>query len=58
MGLLSVEEDNLDKVRAFIRDKIGPEYLKVFDNLWARDDEGRLERIAESQLIKRKVKAK
>jgi len=46
VGLSFVDEDNLETVRKFIFD-LGPEYCTVFDSLWARGEEPRLERISE-----------
>ncbi len=49
MGLSQVDNDNLEKVRNFVI-KLGAEFCSLFDSLWARSDESRLERIAEVRL--------
>ena len=46
VGLSFTDEDNLDTVRKFVFD-LGPEYCTVFDSLWTRGEEPRLERINE-----------
>ena len=49
MGLSRVDDDNLEKVREFIK-KIGAEFIAIFDALWTHGDESKLERIAEINL--------
>ena len=46
VGLSVVDEENLEVVREFVN-KLGAEVLAIFDNLWIKGDEKRLERIAE-----------
>ena len=46
MGLVVVDEDNLEVVRNFAQ-KLGGEYRNIFDTLWTHNDESRLEKIAE-----------
>ena len=52
-GLSQVDEENMEKVRSFI-EKLGAEFVAIFDTLWTRDDESRLELIAEARLAERK----
>ena len=54
MGLCRVDENNIRKVREFIKN-MNPELLKVFDNLWA-NTENRLEILSEIELEKELVK--
>ena len=49
MGLSQVDDDNLEKVRGFVTG-LGAEFGAIFDALWTRGDENRLERIAEAKL--------
>ncbi len=49
MELSRVGEENMEKVRKFVID-LGAEFVALFDLLWARDDEARLELIAEARL--------
>jgi hypothetical protein len=49
MALSQVNEENLDKVRAFVKD-LGAEFVAVFDALWTHGEESKLERIAEAKL--------
>ena len=49
MGLSRVDDDNLEKVRKFVK-KIGAEFIAIFDALWTHGDESKLERIAEISL--------
>jgi len=46
VGLSLVDEKNFEKVRNFVSN-LGGEILAAFDNLWARGDNERLEKIAE-----------
>ena len=50
MNLTQVSEQHLEEVRNFVK-KLGSEFVAVFDSLWARGDEKRLEKIAEARLI-------
>ncbi len=49
MSLTQVDEENMEKVRDFIAN-LGAEYTALFDTIWARDNESRLELIAEVRL--------
>ena len=49
MGLSQVAEEYVDKVRAFVTN-LGVEFVAIFDSLWIRGDESRLEIIAEVKL--------
>ena len=49
MGLTRVDETHLTEVRNFVK-KIGAEFVAIFDALWTRGEEERLERIAEEKL--------
>ena len=51
MGLSQVDEDNFEKVREFVK-KLGPEFVALYDALWAHGDENKLEVIAEIKNIK------
>ena len=42
IGLVQASENDIEKVRDFIK-KLGPEFLKIFDALWAHGDENRIE---------------
>ena len=46
MTLSQVDEDNLEKVRTFVA-KLGGECRAIFDSLWTRGEDERLEKIAE-----------
>lgn len=46
VGLSFADEEELETVRKFVFD-LGPEFCTVFDALWARGEEPRLERIGE-----------
>ena len=39
MSLLSVDIENVEKVRNFIREKCSPEFLEIFDLIWTKDEE-------------------
>ena len=57
MGLTQVEEENVEKVREFVK-ILGEEFTSVFDILWSKNDESRLELIAELETknnIKKRV---
>ena len=56
MGLVMVDENNIRKVREFIK-SMNSELLKVFDNLWA-NNENRLEILSEIELEKDVIKLK
>lgn len=45
-GLAFVDEENLVKVRDFVKN-LGPEFVRLFDTLWIRGNDERLEKIAE-----------
>ena len=49
LSLSSVDEENVEQIRNFTK-KIGPEFVKIFDALWARSNEKRLERIEELRI--------
>ena len=49
MGLSQVDEANFTKVRKFVSG-LGQEFCAIFDSLWARGDEARMEIIAEARL--------
>ena len=53
MGLSGVDEENFGKVRDFVC-KLGPEFVSTFDSLWCRNDEHRLEIVAEYRLTENK----
>ena len=53
MGLSGVDEENFEKVRNFVC-KLGPEFVSTFDSLWCRNDEHRLEIVAEYRLTENK----
>lgn|GEM_PF-394440 len=46
IGLSFVEEDDIETVRKFVFD-LGPEFCSVFDALWSRGEEPRIERVRE-----------
>ena len=46
MGLTQVDEENVEEVREFVK-KLGEEFTSVFDILWSKNDDNRLELIAE-----------
>ena len=48
-GLVQVDEENMPKVREFVR-KLGPEILKKFEVQWAHGDEERLEQLQELEM--------
>ena len=56
-SLLSVDIENVEIVREFIREKIGAEYLKTFDMCWVCDDEERMLKLQELE-AKKKVRTK
>ena len=49
MGLTQVDDDNLEKVRGFVKE-LGAEFGTIFDALWTHGDESKLERLAEAKL--------
>ena len=49
MGLLQVDDNNLEKVRGFVTG-LGAEFGAIFDALWTHGDESKLERLAEVKL--------
>ena len=49
LNLSQVNEANVKTVREFVR-KLGEEYRAIFDTLWSRDDNHRLEIIAELEM--------
>ena len=49
MELIRVDDNNLEKAREFAR-KLGAEFVSIFDVLWTRGDESKLERLAEAKL--------
>ena len=49
MGLTQVDDDNLEKVRGFVKG-LGAEFGAIFDALWTHGDESKLERLAEAKL--------
>ena len=48
-ALLQVDEENMLIVREFVK-KLKAEFLSIFDALWTKDDEKRLELLAEAKL--------
>ena len=52
MGLSQVDEANLEVVRSF-SSKLGSEFKAIFDALWIRGDESRIEIIAELNINKK-----
>ena len=55
MCLSQVDEENLEKVRDFVT-YFGNEFTSIFDSLWTRGEEDRLERLAEIRLEKKLTK--
>ena len=55
MCLSQVDEENLEKVRNFVT-YLGNEFAAIFDALWTRGEEDRLERLAEIRLDKKLIK--
>ena len=53
MGLSQVDETNFEKVREFVL-KLGGEPCAVFESLWTRGDETRIEIVAEARLSDQK----
>ena len=51
MGLTQVDEENVEKVREFVK-KLGEEFTSVFDILWSKNDDKRLEFISELEIKK------
>ena len=49
VGLSCVDDKNVEKVRNFIS-TMEPEFTSVFDSLWTRGDEKRLEKVAELRM--------
>ncbi len=63
VGLSSVSFENVEEVRNFVIDNFEKEFIALFDNLWTRGDDERLERIAELKMqestkVKKKIKRK
>ena len=63
VGLSSVDIANVEEVRNFVIDNLEKEFIALFDNLWTRGDDERLERIAELKMQestkgKKKIKRK
>jgi len=63
VGLFSVSFENVEEVRNFVIDNLEKEFIALFDNLWTRGDDERLERIAELKMQestkgKKKIKRK
>lgn len=63
VGLSSVDIENVEEVRNFVIDNLEKEFIALFDNLWTRGDDERLERIAELKMQestkgKKKIKRK
>ena len=52
-SLSQVNEENYEKVKEFI-EKLGKEYLAIFDSLWSQENEERLEHIAASRILTKK----
>ena len=58
VGLLNAKEEDYPKVLEFLK-KLGNEFISIFNTLWTKDNEERLEIIAETkQDIKKKIKIK
>jgi len=57
LGLSSVSEEHIEIVRSFV-EKLGPEIVATFDNIWTHGDEHRLERIAGLRVNNLNVKIK
>ena len=56
VGLLNAKEEDYQKVLEFLK-KLGNEFISIFNSLWSKDNEERLEIIAESkQDIKKKIR--
>ena len=55
MCLSQVDDVNLEKVRNFVT-YFGNEFVAIFDALWTRGEEDRLERLAEIRLEKKLIK--
>ena len=49
MNLTQVDEKNLEKVRNFAK-RLGKEFCSLFESMWIRNDDARLELIAEARL--------
>ena len=49
MGLTQVDEENVEKVREFVK-KLGEEFTSIFDILWSKNDDSRLEFISELEI--------
>ena len=54
VGLTYVDENNLEEIRDFVI-KLGPEICAVFDVVWSRGNEKRLEKIAELKMIEEEM---
>lgn len=50
-ALITADEKQVVACREFIRNYCDPEYLEVFDIYWAGNDERRMERISELQMM-------
>lgn len=57
VGLSFVDEKNVKIIRNFVAN-LDPEFLALFDTLWCRDDEKRLEKIAELRMSESKKGAR
>ena len=57
VGLSFVDEKNVKIIRNFVAN-LDPEFLALFDTLWCRDDEKRLEKIAEFRMSESKKGAR
>ena len=56
VGLLNAKEEDYPNVLEFLK-KLGDEFISIFNSLWTKDNEERLEIIAESkQDIKKKIR--
>ncbi len=57
VGLSAVDETNVVKVRNFVS-RLNPEMVSVFDSLWTRGIDARVEKIAELRMIVAEAEAK
>jgi len=51
VGLTQVDEENFEKVREFVS-KLGQEFCAIFDTMWMKGDEKRMEIVTETRLEK------
>ncbi len=49
-GLSWVDDENYSEVRTFVNQYLGSEICTVFDSFWARDNESRLEKVAQERM--------